>query len=212
MITFGTNPGMGIPITARDSRSGEHGRSDRARIARQGAAVHGSEAGKPLVGHPINVVFIGSCTNSRMSDLRAAASVLKGRKVSPKVRVMVVPGSQEIKRQAEAEGSTEIFRDAGAEWREAGCSMCIAMNGDQLAARRVQRLDQQSQLRRPAGQGRPHVPGEPADRRRQRHHRHSHRRADIAANECEVHYVSKAACCRCRSTTSTPTRSSRRAS
>jgi 3-isopropylmalate/(R)-2-methylmalate dehydratase large subunit len=85
-----------------------------------------------LAGQPINVVFIGSCTNSRMSDLRAAASVLKGRKVSPNVRVMVVPGSQEIKRQAQAEGLDEIFRAAGAEWREAGCSMCIAMNGDQL--------------------------------------------------------------------------------
>jgi 3-isopropylmalate/(R)-2-methylmalate dehydratase large subunit len=90
------------------------------------------EPGKPLVGHPVNVVFIGSCTNSRMSDLRAAAQVLRGRKVNPKVRVLVVPGSQPIKRQAEAEGLDQIFREAGAEWREAGCSMCIAMNGDQL--------------------------------------------------------------------------------
>ena len=85
-----------------------------------------------LLGRPVNVVFIGSCTNSRMSDLRAAASVLKGRKVNPDVRVMVVPGSMEIKRQAEAEGLDRVFRDSGAEWREAGCSMCIAMNGDQL--------------------------------------------------------------------------------
>jgi 3-isopropylmalate/(R)-2-methylmalate dehydratase large subunit len=78
------------------------------------------------------VVFVGSCTNSRMSDLRAAAGVLKGRKVNPKVRMMVVPGSMEIKRQAEAEGLDKVFREAGADWREAGCSMCIAMNGDQL--------------------------------------------------------------------------------
>jgi 3-isopropylmalate/(R)-2-methylmalate dehydratase large subunit len=91
------------------------------------------EAGKPLLGHPIDVVFIGSCTNSRMSDLRSAASILKGRKVADNVRVMVVPGSQQIKRQAEAEGLHEIFRASGAEWREAGCSMCIAMNGDQLS-------------------------------------------------------------------------------
>jgi 3-isopropylmalate/(R)-2-methylmalate dehydratase large subunit len=77
-------------------------------------------------------VFIGSCTNSRISDLRAAAGVLKGRKVDPKVRTMVVPGSMEIKKQAEAEGLDRIFRESGAEWREAGCSMCIAMNGDQL--------------------------------------------------------------------------------
>ena len=92
----------------------------------------GLEGGKPLLGRPVNVVFIGSCTNSRISDLRTAASLLKGRKVNPKVRVMVVPGSQEVKRQAEAEGLPEIFRAAGCEWREPGCSMCIAMNGDQL--------------------------------------------------------------------------------
>jgi 3-isopropylmalate/(R)-2-methylmalate dehydratase large subunit len=77
-------------------------------------------------------VFIGSCTNSRISDLRIAASVLKGRKVHPGVRVLVVPGSQQVKEQAQAEGLDQIFRDAGADWREAGCSMCIAMNGDQL--------------------------------------------------------------------------------
>ncbi len=89
-------------------------------------------AGQPIVGHPVNVVFIGSCTNSRISDLRAAANILKGRKVNPKVRVMVVPGSRQVKAQAQAEGLDKIFRDAGADWREAGCSMCIAMNGDQL--------------------------------------------------------------------------------
>jgi 3-isopropylmalate/(R)-2-methylmalate dehydratase large subunit len=90
------------------------------------------EPGKPLLGRPVDVVFIGSCTNGRMADLRSAASVLKGRKVSPRVRVLVVPGSNEVKRLAEAEGLHEIFRASGAEWREAGCSMCIAMNGDQL--------------------------------------------------------------------------------
>jgi 3-isopropylmalate/(R)-2-methylmalate dehydratase large subunit len=90
------------------------------------------KAGDPLLGHRVDVVFIGSCTNSRISDLRTAASVLKGRHVNPDVRVMVVPGSQEVKRQAQAEGLDKIFQEAGAEWREAGCSMCIAMNGDQL--------------------------------------------------------------------------------
>ena len=90
------------------------------------------EPGRPLLGHPIDVVFIGSCTNSRLSDLRLAASLMKGRKVSPKVRVLVVPGSEEVKRQAEAENLREVFEAVGAEWREAGCSMCIAMNGDQL--------------------------------------------------------------------------------
>jgi 3-isopropylmalate/(R)-2-methylmalate dehydratase large subunit len=132
MITFGTNPSMGMPIsgTVPDPASiSDPLERDSLKKALQYMNL---EAGKPLAGQPINVVFIGSCTNSRMSDLRAAASVLKGRKVSPNVRVMVVPGSQEIKRQAQAEGLDEIFRAAGAEWREAGCSMCIAMNGDQL--------------------------------------------------------------------------------
>jgi 3-isopropylmalate/(R)-2-methylmalate dehydratase large subunit len=90
------------------------------------------QPGQSLLGKPVDVVFIGSCTNSRISDLRLAASVLRGRKVAPGLRVMVVPGSQQVKRQAEAEGLDRIFKDSGAEWREAGCSMCIAMNGDQL--------------------------------------------------------------------------------
>ena len=94
----------------------------------------GLNAGETLLGKPIDVVFIGSCTNSRMSDLRQAADLIKGRKVSDKVRVMVVPGSAPIKKQAEREGLHEIFLAAGAEWREPGCSMCIAMNGDELSA------------------------------------------------------------------------------
>ena len=91
------------------------------------------EAGKPLLGRKIDVVFVGSCTNSRIGDLRAAASVLRGRQVAEGVRMMVVPGSHDIKKQAEEEGLDEVFRAAGAEWREPGCSMCIAMNGDQLS-------------------------------------------------------------------------------
>ena len=133
MITFGTNPGMGIPISgAVPDPASIVDLRERDTLAK---ALHymNLEAGKPLAGHPIDVVFVGSCTNSRISDLRAAASVLKGRKVSPRVRMLVVPGSQAIKRQAEAEGLDQVFRDAGAEWREAGCSMCIAMNGDQLS-------------------------------------------------------------------------------
>src|SRR6266571_3804458 len=92
------------------------------------------QPGQPLLGHPVDVVFIGSCTNSRMSDLRAAARLLRGFKVNPSVRMLVVPGSFEVKRQAEAEGLDRIFKEAGAEWREAGCSMCIAMNGDAVPA------------------------------------------------------------------------------
>jgi 3-isopropylmalate/(R)-2-methylmalate dehydratase large subunit len=82
----------------------------------------------------VNVVFIGSCTNARISDLREAASVLKGRKIAESVRTLVVPGSEQVKRQAEAEGLDKIFLEAGAEWRSAGCSMCIAMNGDDVKA------------------------------------------------------------------------------
>jgi 3-isopropylmalate/(R)-2-methylmalate dehydratase large subunit len=132
MITFGTNPGMGIPITgAVPDPADISDRTERETLAKA-LRYMDIEPGKPLLGRRIDVVFIGSCTNSRMSDLRAAAGVLKGRKVNPNVRVMVVPGSQQIKQQAQAEGLDQIFKDAGAEWREAGCSMCIAMNGDQL--------------------------------------------------------------------------------
>ena len=92
----------------------------------------GLQPGTQLIGHPVDVVFIGSCTNSRISDLRQAAAILKGKKVPWWARVLVVPGSQEVKNQAEIEGLDKIFLEAGAEWREAGCSMCIAMNGDQL--------------------------------------------------------------------------------
>jgi 3-isopropylmalate/(R)-2-methylmalate dehydratase large subunit len=133
MITFGTSPGMGIPITAAVPDPSEVADPIERESIRKALAYMAIEAGKPLLGRPVDVVFIGSCTNGRIADLRSAASILRGRKVSPRLRVMVVPGSNEVKRQAEAEGLADVFRAAGAEWREAGCSMCIAMNGDQLA-------------------------------------------------------------------------------
>ncbi len=132
MITFGTNPGMGIGVTAAVPDPASIADPLERDSLRKALHYMDLPAGKSLLGHAVNVVFIGSCTNSRISDLRAAAALLKGRKVSPKVRVMVVPGSQVVKRQAQEEGLDRIFTDAGAEWREAGCSMCIAMNGDQL--------------------------------------------------------------------------------
>jgi len=125
MITYGTNPGMGMAIGANIPAA------TNATLAKA-LAYMGLEADVPLLGHKVDVVFIGSCTNSRMSDLRAAATIFKGRKVAPGVRALIVPGSQRIKKAAEAEGLDRVFTDAGAEWREAGCSMCIAMNGDQL--------------------------------------------------------------------------------
>jgi 3-isopropylmalate/(R)-2-methylmalate dehydratase large subunit len=132
MVTYGTNPGMGIPVTGKVPDPAAEKGHDRAALAKA-LDYMGLTAGEPIAGHPVNVVFIGSCTNSRMGDLRAAASVMRGRKVAAGVRVLVVPGSKAIKRQAEAEGLDVVFREAGAEWREAGCSMCIAMNGDQLS-------------------------------------------------------------------------------
>jgi len=133
MITYGTNPGMGVSINAALPEPSQVADPMARDSIAKALAYMGLEGGKPLVGHAIDVVFIGSCTNSRIGDLRTAAGLLKGRKVSEKVRVLVVPGSQEVKRQAIAEGLPEIFRAAGCEWREPGCSMCIAMNGDQLA-------------------------------------------------------------------------------
>jgi 3-isopropylmalate/(R)-2-methylmalate dehydratase large subunit len=132
MITWGTNPGMGVAINgAVPDPAGISDPLERENVIKA-LQYMGLEAGKPIAGRPVNVVFIGSCTNSRMSDLRAAAAILKGRKVNPNVRVMVVPGSMEVKRQAIAEGLPDIFRAAGCDYREPGCSMCIAMNGDQL--------------------------------------------------------------------------------
>ncbi len=123
MITFGTNPGMVIsvdePVPAGNDAA-----------FRKALDYMHVESGKPLLGTPVDVVFIGSCTNGRLSDIRAAASLLKGRKVSDRVRLLVVPGSAAVKRAAEAEGLDEVVRAAGGEWREPGCSMCIGMNGD----------------------------------------------------------------------------------
>jgi len=132
MITFGTNPGMGIPISGVVPDPAVVADGQERQTLANALRYMDLPAGKPLLGHQVNVVFIGSCTNSRISDLRAAASVLKGRKVNPNVRLMVVPGSQQVKAQAQAEGLDRVFRDAGADFREPGCSMCIAMNGDQL--------------------------------------------------------------------------------
>jgi len=125
MITYGTNPGMGMAISA-DIPAAANATAQKA------LSYMGLTGEKRLLGHKVDVVFIGSCTNSRLSDLRAAATVFKGRKVADGVRALIVPGSQRIKKAAEAEGLDRVFTEAGAEWREAGCSMCIAMNGDQL--------------------------------------------------------------------------------
>jgi 3-isopropylmalate/(R)-2-methylmalate dehydratase large subunit len=132
MITYGTNPGMGMPISGRIPDPDTVADPVQRRTLAKALAYMGLEPGGPLLGQPLDVVFLGSCTNSRISDLRQAAELLKGQTVAKDVRVLVVPGSSDVKRQAEVEGLADVFTDAGAEWREAGCSMCIAMNGDQL--------------------------------------------------------------------------------
>jgi len=132
MITYGTNPGMGIRITGRIPNANSFPDASQKTAFEKALTYMGLKPGQSLLGQKVDVVFIGSCTNSRISDLRLAASLLKGRKVSSGTRVMVVPGSQDVKKQAEQEGLDKVFKEAGAEWREAGCSMCIAMNGDEL--------------------------------------------------------------------------------
>jgi len=133
MVTYGTNPGMGLPISGTIPNPANESDPAAARALTRALEYMDLRAGDSIIGRPVNTVFIGSCTNGRISDLRLAANVLKGQTVAKGVRVMVVPGSADVKRQAEREGLDKIFRDAGADWREAGCSMCIAMNGDQLA-------------------------------------------------------------------------------
>ncbi len=132
MITYGTNPGMAIPITGRVPDPAAD-RSGQGKALEKALTYMNLRPGQPIAGQPIDVVFIGSCTNGRLSDLQDAARIIKGRRVHPGVRVLVAPGSQKIKAQAEAERLDLIFQEAGCEWREPGCSMCIAMNGDQLA-------------------------------------------------------------------------------
>jgi 3-isopropylmalate/(R)-2-methylmalate dehydratase large subunit len=133
MVTYGTNPGMGIPITAAVPSPDDQADGSQRRALERALEYMDLRPGQTILGQKVDVVFIGSCTNGRISDLRLAASVLRDRRVADGVRVMVVPGSDEVKREAEREGLADVFRSAGAEWREAGCSMCIAMNGDQLS-------------------------------------------------------------------------------
>ena len=132
MITFGTTPGMGMPVDGRIVDPASVTDVNQRKALEKALHYMGLKPGQSLLDQQVDVVFIGSCTNGRISDLRMAAELFKGRKVNESTRVMVVPGSQQVKNQAEAEGLDEIFKQAGAEWRESGCSMCIAMNGDQL--------------------------------------------------------------------------------
>ncbi|MGA2398749.1 MAG: 3-isopropylmalate dehydratase large subunit [Steroidobacteraceae bacterium] len=128
MITYGTHPGMVLPISATIPDCAGDAVLDKA------LAYMGFHGGDAMLGKPVNTVFIGSCTNGRLSDLQDAAKMLKGRKVAAGVHLLIVPGSQQVKRDAEAAGLADIFKTAGADWRESGCSMCLGMNGDTVAA------------------------------------------------------------------------------
>lgn len=134
MITYGTNPGLGIAINGKvpvtDSITDEGERNNISKAL----TYMGLEPGKPLLGMPVQHVFIGSCTNSRIEDLRQVASLVKGRKKNPNVQVMIVPGSQQVARQVQAEGLDKVFREAGFEIRQAGCSACLGMNEDKIPA------------------------------------------------------------------------------
>ncbi len=138
----------------------EDGATEQKRASIQRALDYmGLKGGEKIADLAIDRVFIGSCTNGRIEDLRAAAKIAEGRKVSERVAAMVVPGSGLVKAQAEAEGLDKIFLAAGFEWREPGCSMCLAMNPDKLAARRALRLDLEPQFRGPPGLQGPHAFG-----------------------------------------------------
>jgi 3-isopropylmalate/(R)-2-methylmalate dehydratase large subunit len=132
-VTWGINPGMVADITSVVPDPAEQQDPEKRKAYERALAYMGLTPGQKITEIPLDTVFIGSCTNSRLEDLRMAAQYVKGRHVSPQVRAMVVPGSTQVRRMAEEEGLADIFREAGFQWREAGCSMCIAMNGDQLS-------------------------------------------------------------------------------
>ena len=131
-VTWGTNPGQGLPLNAAVPNPADFVNAEERSAAERALQYMGLEAGTPLKKIAIDTVFLGSCTNGRIEDLRAAASILKGKKIAPKVRMLVVPGSERVRQQAMKEGLDQVFLDAGAEWRNAGCSMCLGMNPDQL--------------------------------------------------------------------------------
>jgi 3-isopropylmalate/(R)-2-methylmalate dehydratase large subunit len=132
-VTWGTNPGQGVPLSGRVPDPAAMADANQRSAAESALAYMGLAAGTAMRDVAVDTVFLGSCTNGRIEDLRAAAAVIQGRRVADGVRMLVVPGSMRVKAQAELEGLDEVFRSAGAEWRSAGCSMCLGMNPDQLA-------------------------------------------------------------------------------
>jgi 3-isopropylmalate/(R)-2-methylmalate dehydratase large subunit len=132
-VTWGTNPGQGLPLNSSVPNPADMKDPEERGAAERALQYMGLEAGTPLKKIAIDTVFLGSCTNGRIEDLRAAATILQGKKIAPKLRMLVVPGSERVRQQAMSEGLDKVFLDAGAEWRNAGCSMCLGMNPDQLS-------------------------------------------------------------------------------
>jgi 3-isopropylmalate/(R)-2-methylmalate dehydratase large subunit len=135
-VTWGIHPGQSVPVSGRVPRRDDVPEAERASVG-EALDYMGFAGGEPIAGTRIDVAFVGSCTNGRLSDLRAAAEVVRGRRVAPHVKALAVPGSVAVKAAAEREGLDEVFRAAGFEWRNAGCSMCLAMNPDRLEGRQV---------------------------------------------------------------------------
>ena len=131
-VTWGTNPGQGVPLNASVPNPESFSDVEERTAAERALTYMDLKAGTPMKAIKVDTVFLGSCTNGRIEDLRSAAAIIKGKKVAPDTRMMVVPGSARVRLQAESEGLDKIFIDAGAEWRSAGCSMCLGMNPDQL--------------------------------------------------------------------------------
>jgi 3-isopropylmalate/(R)-2-methylmalate dehydratase large subunit len=134
MVTYGTNPGQGVAVTGRIPTVDDLDDPAERRSLLSALEYMGLRQGQPMQGQPVDIVFIGSCTNSRIEDLREAAAIVQGKRVAGDVWAIVVPGSKAVKTQAEQEGLDRIFREAGFEWRGAGCSMCLAMNDDKAGA------------------------------------------------------------------------------
>ncbi len=134
MVTYGTNPGQGVAVSGRIPTVDELADPAERRSLLSALEYMGLRQGQPMAGQPVDIVFIGSCTNGRIEDLREAAGIVQGKRVADSVWAIVVPGSKAVKTQAEAEGLDRIFSEAGFEWRGAGCSMCLAMNDDKAGA------------------------------------------------------------------------------
>src|SRR6201985_1844435 len=208
-VTWGTNPGQALPLGAAVPAPGE---TKDPNATERALTYMGLTAGTALREIKVDTVFVGSCTNGRIEDLRVAAGVIQGRKVADGVRMLVVPGSMQVRAQAEAEGLNEVFTAAGAEWRSAGGSMCLGMNPDTLHPGERSASTPNRKFRGPPGKGRPPPAGAPGGGRRHGRHRppdRPRRPVRRLGPPWNRSLRTPGVRCRCGAPTSTPTRSSR---